>query len=341
MTAGEQESSSRPNQSAVNWMHDQLGQLKTLMSRLQQQGDQTQAALLDVNEKLREADSTLRELGGRTIGLPAVFDQLRQVAGLLDRIQDAEVLIDTKFEILERQGGERRDRDQAEKNDLFRRIQDAERRIDALIERQASGDDAARRAHEEISRGHIQFQGINQRLDGVETKAARAIDSIARLEQQHGESESAIRALRREDDALEERARVSHEIASRVETEFHAHREEHRALPLLAERVELLRVERQRLDDRTSRIEASLEDARSRLEREEETSALIDKRMKAHDARIDHAQNSMVEFQRTLTEQLLKLNQMLERMRRRHVEELEREIKELRVQANILKNPDE
>jgi hypothetical protein len=39
-----------------------------------------------------------------------------------------------------------------------------------------------------------------------------------------------------------------------------------------------------------------------------------------------------------LSDQLLKLNQMLERMKRRQVEELERDVKDLRVQANQLKN---
>ena len=63
---------------------------------------------------------------------------------------------------------------------------------------------------------------------------------------------------------LAERARLAHEVAARLETELHAQQEEYRVLPLLAERVELLRAERQRLEDRTSRGEESLEDARLR-----------------------------------------------------------------------------
>ena len=51
--------------------------------------------------------------------------------------------------------------------------------------------------------------------------------------------------------------------------------------------------------------------------------------------------SSTLEYRRTLTDQLLKLNQMLERMKRREVEEMERQVKELRVQSNQLKNEDE
>ncbi len=50
---------------------------------------------------------------------------------------------------------------------------------------------------------------------------------------------------------------------------------------------------------------------------------------------------STLEFRRNLSEQLLKLNQMLERMKRRRVDELERDVKELRTQANYLKNIEE
>jgi hypothetical protein len=60
--------------------------------------------------------------------------------------------------------------------------------------------------------------------------------------------------------------------------------------------------------------------------------------MKANDGRIDQVHSTTLEFRRTMSDQLLKLNQMIERMKRRQVEELERDIKDLRVQSNHLKN---
>ena len=180
-----------------------------------------------------------------------------------------------------------------------------------------------------MSRSHLQAQSIGQRLEAVESKTGRNLDAVNRMEQAHSEIEQAIRALRREDDVLAERARLAHEVAARLETEMHAQQEEYRVLPLLAERVELLRAERQRLEDRTSRAEESLEDVRTRMEREEEFSAHVDARLKAQDARIDHIHSSTLEYRRTLTDQLLKLNQMIERMKRREVEETERQVKEL------------
>jgi hypothetical protein len=274
------------------------------------------------------------------MGLPVMQDQVRQLAGLLDRIQDAEVLIDSKFEQMERVSGDERQRDQAEKNDLYRRVQDLERKAESLTERQASADEAARRYQDEVARSHLNGQSVGQRLEAVEGKAGRMLDQLTRLEQTHSETEAAIRGLRREDDAIAERARVAHDVAARLEQAMHVQVEEARALPLLQERVELLRAERQRVEDRVSRLEEMLNEATVRLERQEETTGALDRRVNAHDQRIELVHTSALDHRRWLSDHMLKLDQMLERMRRRQVEELERDVKDLRVHANQLKQDD-
>ena len=339
-SAPDRQTGSEPQtgQALVSWLHEQVGALKTQIGRIQQQGDQLQAGMLDLNEKLRDGEGRIREITSKTMGLPVMQDQVRQLTGLLDRIQDTEVLIDTKFEILERTLGEERTRDQAEKNDLYRRVQDLERRSESMAERQTGIDDASRRFLDDIARANVSALSLTQRLDAVETKASRTVEALTRLEQAHVEHESSIRNLRREDDVLAERARLAHEVAVRIENEMQAQAEEYRMLPALSERVELLRAERQRLEDRVSRMEESLNDGIVRLERQEETASQLDVRLKSNDGLIADIHKSTVDHRRNLTDQLVKLNQMLERMKRRQVEELERDVKELRVQSNHLKN---
>jgi chromosome segregation ATPase len=332
---------SRASVDPAGWMQDQMTQVKAQVGRLTQTTDQIQAGILDVNEKIRDAEGKLREMTARTLGLPGMQEQLRQLTGLLDRIQDAEVMIDTKFEIMERTTGEQSTRDQAEKNDLYRRVQELERRTESMVERQAALDDNTRRFQDDIGRANLQYQGLNQRLETVESKSGRNVDAVVRLEQEHAETEQSLRALRREDDVLAERARLAFDVASRVEQELHGLQEELRVLPLMTERVELLRAERQRLEDRTSHLEETVAHSTTRLEREEEFTLHIDARLKNYDGRIEHAHALALDFRRTLTDQLLKLNQTLERMRRREVEEMERQVKEFRAQQSQLKIEEE
>ena len=341
MTMNDPTSEARRDADAVSWLQDQVSGLKAQLARTVQQGDQVQAALLDVNEKLREAETKLRELGARTVGVPVMQEQMRQISGLMERIQDAEVMIDTKFELVERVTNEERTRDQAEKNDLYRRVQELERRAEGLIERQQTIDESSHRFQDEVARTHLQQQSLNSRLEAVESKTGRNLDAMTRIEQTQSEIEQAVRALRREDDVLAERTRLAHEVAARLEVELHEQQEEYRALPLLAERVELLRAERQRLEDRTSRLEETLDVVLLRVEREEEASTHVDGRIKAHDQRLDQVHSSFIDYRRSLSDHLLKLNQTLERTKRREIEELERQSKELRVHSNQMKNEDD
>ncbi len=331
----------RASADPVGWMQDQMVQVKAQLGRLTQATDQTQAGVLDVNEKMRDTEAKVREMTARTLGLPGMAEQLRQLTGLLDRIQDAEVLIDTKFEIMERQTAEERGRDQAEKNDLYRRVQELERRSESLVERQSALDDTTRRFQDEIARANLQYQGLNVRLEAVESKAGRSVDAVTRLEQEHAETEQSLRSLRREDDVLAERAKLAVDVASRIETEVSTLQEELRVLPLMAERVELLRAERQRLEDRTSHLEETVAHSTTRLEREEDATLHVDSRLKNYDGRIEHVHTLALDFRRSLTDQLLKLNQTIERMKRREAEEMERQVKELRTQQQQLKIEDE
>ena len=341
MTTPDRTGEVRASAELMSWLQEQVGQIKTQLGRMQQQNDQLQGAIIDINDASHETEAKLREIAAKTLGLPTMQEQLRQVSGLLERIQDAEVLIDTKFELLERQNAEERTRDQGEKNDLYKRVQDLERRAESLTDRQTTVDETNRRYQEDASRTHIQSQAMSQRLDAVESKSARAVEALGRLEQVHSEAEAAIRNLRREDDIIAERVRLVQEVGARLETELHGQQEEYRVLPLLSERVELLRAERQRLEDRTSHVEESLEDARTRLERQEEAAQHFEARIKSFDARLEHVHGTTLEYRRTLSEQILKLNVMLERMKRREIEELDRDVKELRAQSNYLKNTEE
>ena len=72
----------RASADPVGWMQDQMVQVKAQLGRLTQATDQTQAGVLDVNEKMRDTEAKVREMTARTLGLPGMAEQLRQLTGL-------------------------------------------------------------------------------------------------------------------------------------------------------------------------------------------------------------------------------------------------------------------
>lgn len=68
MTMSDPHSDPRAASDPVGWMQDQMTQVKTQVGRLTQTSDQIQAAILDVNEKIRDSEGKVREMTARTLG---------------------------------------------------------------------------------------------------------------------------------------------------------------------------------------------------------------------------------------------------------------------------------
>jgi chromosome segregation ATPase len=145
--------------------------------------------------------------------------------------------------------------------------------------------------------------------------------------------DTALDGLRREDQVLAERERLAGEVVHRLEEAVQGRQEDARRLELLGERVELYRAERQRLEDTAARMEEALEDLRGRLEKEEQRASRLDGNIQGCASRLDALQQQLQEYRDLVVQQFLKVTGTEERLRRHQIEELEREIKELRKHA--------
>ena len=129
MTMQEPQSEPRAANDVISWLHDQIAQLKTQMSRMQQQNDQAQAAIADTNDSMRDARSETarddREDAGPADDAGSAAPGVRTARAHPGRrgahrheVRDPRA-----------QDAEERARDQGEKNDLFKRVQDLERTV--------------------------------------------------------------------------------------------------------------------------------------------------------------------------------------------------------------------
>jgi chromosome segregation ATPase len=127
-----------------------------------------------------------------------------------------------------------------------------------------------------------------------------------------------------------ERTRVASDVAHRLESTLGQQLQELQRIELLAERVELHRAERQRLEDRALRLEEELADLRARAEKLEQQDGRLHAHQQGLASRLDALQEH-VDLQRAaLHEQLRRLTGSQERTKRRQIQELEREVREMR-----------
>jgi chromosome segregation ATPase len=205
-----------------------------------------------------------------------------------------------------------------------------ERQVAQWLDRQAGVDEVGRRFQEGLSLLRQQQQQIDQRLEAVESKSGRALEGAMRAEHTLTQVEAALLELQRSDETLTERTRVASDVAHRLESTLGQQLQELQRIELLAERVELHRAERQRLEDRALRLEEELSDMRTRADKLEQQDGRMSAQQQGLASRLDSLQEHVDEQRAALLEQLRRLTGSQERTKRRQIQELEREVREMR-----------
>ena len=101
-------------------------------------------------------------------------------------------------------------------------------------------------------------------------------------------------------------------------------------MEMLAERIELHRAERQRLEDRALRLEEELKELTDRTDQAEHHQSKLGSQQQTLGSRFDVLQEQVEEQRSILIEQIRKLTATQDRTKRRQVQELERELREMK-----------
>ena len=319
--------------STLAWLQDQFHLLKAQLGKVQHQMDQTQAMALDVAEKLRQQEAAVGGLASQGNIIAPLQEEVRQLKEVLSRLQEQQGQVRTQVEESVRQRMTDAERERVEVADQRRRLQDLERQVEGWLNRQGGIEDAARRHREDITLVNLRAESMDQRLEALEGRASRNLEATNRIDQEISRIDAAIQGLEREDDLQAERARVALETARRVEAAVESERRDLQALAQLSERMELLKVERQRLEDRLAQAEEDVNELRGLLGRLEQLTGVLDGRTQGYLGRLDALREEILRHRQQFVEHLLKLGTGQERLKRRQIDELEREIKELKQHA--------
>jgi len=324
-----------PSQSVntLAWLQDQFHLLKAQVGKVQHQIDQTQAMALDVSDKLRQQETAVAEVSSQASAVAPFQEDLRQLKDVVARLQEQHVQLRGQLEETIRQRMTEAERDRVGLSDLRRRVEDLERSVEGWLDRQSGIEDSARRYQEGITLANLRTENIEQTLEVLEGRASRTLEATNRIDQEISRIDAAIQGLEREDDLQSERARVALEAARRVEALVESEKRDLLALTQLSERMELLKVERQRLEDRLAQAEEEMNDFRNLLGRQEQLVGVLDGRTQGYLGRLEALREEILRHREQFIEHLLKLSSGQERLKRRQIEELEREIRELKTHA--------
>jgi chromosome segregation ATPase len=303
----------------LRWLQDELQNARAQAAKLEQQTDQLQALFSDLAERSRRHDDLLASLAAQLTTLASVQEDFNKLQAQAVRLREEQERLQAQADEAARQHQAEGERTRAERAELVRQLQEVERQVAASAERQSSVEEVGKRYQEAAALTSQQTAQLEQRLEETESRTARSLEAINRFDQKLPEVEVALENAVRATDTSNERTRLITDVIRRVESEVADLLKQIRELSDLPERLELQRVERQRLEARFSQLEDMANSLTAGKEEHQYLLSALDERLE--------------EYRQQLGDYLLKLTQSQEQLKRRQIGDLEREIKELEQHA--------
>lgn len=317
----------------LQWLQDEIHNAKVQSGKLEQQVEQLQALLSDLVDRSRHQDEAAAGLNVQLATLAQLQDEVRELQTLTSRLREEQERARGHVEEATRQQQSEGERVRSERAELVRQVQDLERQVASWQERQGSIEETGRRYQESAATTAQQSTDMQQRLDELEGRSARNTEAVNRLDQKLPEVETGIENVLRGTETANERTRLLTDVVRRIETEMADLTRQITGLSELPERLELSRVERQRLEARFALLEETVNGLSGSREEHQRLLSALEGKHHGYEGRLDALNARLDEYREQLAEHLLKLTQSQEQLKRRQIGDLEREIKELEQHA--------
>ena len=246
----------------ISWVQDQLYQIKAAVGALEQQYSHMQSMITQLGDGLHGVEAAMHEAQGGVQAAERLQEELNHTVGIVVQMQDRQAEANERIDLLTRREHSDETHETEQWSDVARKVDILQRQVAQWHDRQAGVDEVGRRFQEGLSIINQQLEDIGRRLEGTETRSARALEGANRAEHTLTQLDASIQGVQRDQDNVNERLRVTSEVAHRLENTVGQRLQDLQRVEMLAERIELHRAERQRLEDRALALEEELREMR-------------------------------------------------------------------------------
>lgn len=318
---------------ALAWVEDELRETKAQVARLAQGLDQAGNRIGELSTHVDRAHAGSSALSARVDGVPALVQQLAQIRDHLAEVEE-------RATSAGRQSGEglrlvqvELARLRQELNGAERRIEQLERTIDEWGGRFTLLEEMDRRQQEAVTLLRHRLEETERLHEAAEARAARAIETSKRYDNELNRLTLELERLRKQGESVAERNQVYGEMFKRVEERTGAVEAEVTAQHEIFERLDLLRAELHRVEDRLAGADLTAGEHGGRLDDYQRRLTLLDGKDRGLAERLGGLQGDLATYRAQIAEQFSHLHQALDRQKRRQIEDLERDVRELKTTA--------
>jgi len=315
---------------AIGWAQDQLYQLKAQVATLEQQLEQLRLISVSLGESTDKTERSLQDAVNAASQTPRLQEELNQTIALVVQLQDRNAEMKERIDELARSRGLEEDREVEEYAEVVKRTDHLERQMEVWKDRQTGVDESTRRQTEDVSLLKQQVEKIESRVESAESRATKSLEGSREALKKIAQVESTVEGVTTQQEAMAERQRANAAAMKNVDATLEKNLNELRRLELLAERIELHRAERQRLEDRALKLEEELRELQSWSQDAEQQRGKMITQQATLASRLDDLTEEVENQRATLVDNIRKLTGTQDRTKRRQIQELERELRDMR-----------
>jgi chromosome segregation ATPase len=313
------------------WLEDELRAAKAQIVRIEQSVDRGDGQIGELNLKLHTSDDRTAALAAQIGDIPQFSGRIAHLAQSVTRTEESNAAADRRLSEGARVQQVESERLRQELNGALRRVESLERLVEAWGARFENVETTINRIQESLTLAHQRTEELDRRQESSEQRATRVAEALNRSEHDVGRLEVEIEAIRRDGDLSMERLRAFAEALKRQEEQSDAVAAEVTAQRDIFERIDLLRAELHRVEDRLAAGETRHDEDRGQIEDAQRLIGLLDGKNHGFADRLAMLQGELAAYRDQVADQFHRLHQALDRQKRRQIEELDRELRDLKV----------
>ncbi len=316
-------------ESASQWSAEQLQDGKARLHKLENELDQVLKHIWSVDADVRTLTETVSSSANAAVLVEKLREDLRQLGDGLERQHDRQNELANRLEETSRQNHAEAGRDRQELSALARQAEAAERSVQQYDARIQAIEEALRHNEEGIAGAKLFEQGLERSLSDIGTKAEKNDEATNRISDETTHLAGLVEKLEQEDARVHERTALMQEQIRRL-LERAEKLEDIAEFPKEAkELLERAAFERDQLSQRINIIDKLTDEATERVRTLTQAVALIEQRSHNQAAQLTEVATQLQELEEQTTAELRKIVKVTLRQRRRQVEALSQEIREL------------
>jgi len=316
------------------WLENELRDTKARLRKVEGELEQALKHSWSLESEIRKIHEAMNVSGSAVSQLSAMREEVRQVRDQLSKMQDRQAAISNRTEEVVRQRQADSGRDKQDVSTLAKQIEGLARGIGQFEDHMKSLEEIVRRAEDGAAAARLGAQAIERQFEDIAVRGQRSLEAAVRLEQDVARITGDVDALRKVDAELDDKIRLTLETTRRASERLDKMDD---LVNFPAEARELItraNSERDQLAQRIALAEKLGGELTEELQKLTHHVAKIDQRQQVQNAQIMDLTGRVQETSEQLQAQVKRVFQLLLRQRRRQIDTLAQEIKELGQREN-------